>query len=58
MTVPAGTQLDSQLRLKGKGMPIMNTNKVGDLYLNVKTKVPITNSPENKRKLEQLRNVL
>lgn len=58
ITVPAGTQLDSQLRVKGKGMPIMNTNKFGDLYLNVKTKVPVAISAENKQKLEQLRNVL
>jgi molecular chaperone DnaJ len=45
-TVPAGTQTGAKFRLKGKGMPRMNSKTFGDLYIhaNVETPVNLTNA--------------
>lgn len=48
MNVPAGTQPDQTFRLRGSGMPIMNYNCKGDLYVRVKLKVPQKLSAEQK----------
>ena len=58
INIPAGTQLDSQLRVKDKGMPIMNSDKFGNLYLRVKSKVPQKLSNESINLLKQLDKVL
>ena len=38
--IPSGTQSGKQLRLKGKGMPVLKRNLFGDLYIRVVTEVP------------------
>ena len=38
--VPEGTQTGKQFRLKGKGMPVMRSTGVGDLYIQVVTETP------------------
>lgn len=38
--IPAGTQPDTVLRLKGKGVPNVNTGKPGDIYVEVNLEVP------------------
>ena len=38
--IPAGTQHGKQLRLKGKGMPLLRGNGCGDLYIKIITEVP------------------
>lgn len=48
MSVPAGTQPDQTFRLRGSGMPIMNYNGKGDLYVRIKLKVPQRLSAEQK----------
>jgi len=40
LKIPAGTQSNSELRVKGYGMPILNSNKAGDLYVNVIVEIP------------------
>ncbi|MEX0853558.1 MAG: molecular chaperone DnaJ [Bauldia sp.] len=38
--VPDGTQTGKQFRLKGKGMPVMRTARVGDMYIQVAVETP------------------
>jgi molecular chaperone DnaJ len=38
--VPEGTQSGKQFRLKGKGMPVLRSRDVGDLYLQVVVETP------------------
>jgi len=40
VTVPEGTQNGRQFRLKGKGMPVLRSNQVGDLYIQVQIETP------------------
>jgi curved DNA-binding protein len=55
LTIPAGTQGDRTIRLKGKGMPHLRDNdKYGDLLATVQIKVPKTLSDEERRLYEQL----
>lgn len=53
--IPAGTQNDKVLRLKGKGMPLYKQeNSFGDLYLKIKVSIPQSLSDEEKRLFEKL----
>lgn len=38
--IPPGTQSNQSIRLRGKGMPVVNTNNRGDLYIIVKVLIP------------------
>lgn len=38
--VPEGTQTGKQFRLRGKGMPVLRTRNVGDLYIQVVVETP------------------
>ena len=40
VTVPEGTQAGKQFRLKGKGMPVLRSNQVGDLYIQIQIETP------------------
>lgn len=40
VNIPAGTQPNTKVRVQGKGMPILNTDHYGDLYINVKVSIP------------------
>ena len=51
MDIPPGTQPGHTFRLKGSGMPVMNYNGRGDLYIRVKISVPQKLSPEQKELL-------
>ena len=53
--IPSGTQDGKQFRLKGKGMPFMRRGDFGDLYVQVKTEVPIYLNKEQKELLERFR---
>ena len=55
--IPDGTQDGKQFRLKGKGMPFMRRGDFGDLYVQVKTEVPINLNKEQKELLEQFRKI-
>ena len=49
MTVPSGIKNTQLLRLKGKGLPSLNRNKSGDLYvrINIKTLVDVDSKTRN-----------
>jgi len=53
--IPSGTQSGKQFRLKDKGMPLIRGSGYGDLYVQVKTEVPINLSSEQKKLLEKFR---
>ncbi len=55
LKIPAGTHPEDSFRIKGKGMPIINSSKRGDLYVRVHIKTPQTISRDAKRLLEELR---
>jgi molecular chaperone DnaJ len=53
--VPAGTQPESQLRLRGKGLPRFGERGHGDLYLRLAVKLPERLSAEERKLWERLR---
>ena len=55
--IPAGTQHGKQFRLKGKGMPILRRNLLGDLYIRVVTQVPTSLSKRQKEILEEFNEI-
>ena len=55
--IPDGTQDGKQFRLKGKGMPFMQRGDYGDLYVQIKTEVPISLNKEQKDLLERFRKI-
>jgi curved DNA-binding protein len=55
MHIKAGTQPDSKLRLRGKGVPAYkDDNNRGDLIVNIKVEFPTLNE-QQKEILRQLR---
>jgi molecular chaperone DnaJ len=38
--VPEGTQTGKQFRLRGKGMPVLRSRDIGDLYIQVVVETP------------------
>lgn len=55
VTVPPGTQPDTVLRLRGKGLPHFGGGQRGDLLLRLRVGVPERLSAEERRLYEQLR---
>ena len=40
ISIPEGCQNNRQFRLKGKGMPVLQTNRLGDLYVEIRVEIP------------------
>jgi len=57
ITIPAGTQASQVLRLKHKGMPVVNTSRHGDHYVTIDLLVPTKLNKEEKRLFEELKKV-
>ncbi|MBD5310923.1 MAG: molecular chaperone DnaJ [Bacteroides sp.] len=55
LKIPAGTQPGKVLRLRGKGLPRMNSNVKGDLLVNVMVYVPEELSDTEKAAIESLK---
>ena len=55
LKVPAGTQPDAQLRLRGKGLPHYDRPGRGDLFVRIAVKTPERLTSEERRLWEQLR---
>ena len=53
--IPSGTQTGKQLRLKGKGMPILKRNVSGDLYIRIITEVPTSLTKKQKELLNEFK---
>ena len=56
LKVPEGTQPGSVLRIKGKGLPVLSTNRHGDHYVTVNVKIPTKISRAERKLLEEWRN--
>ncbi|VAW23098.1 Chaperone protein DnaJ, partial [hydrothermal vent metagenome] len=55
--VPAGTQPGQRVRLKGKGMPILRSTQVGDLYVQMDVETPQKLNKQQRELLEQLASI-
>lgn len=53
VTIPAGAQTGRQLRLKGKGMPVLRSRNVGDLYIQVVVETPQNLSRRQRELLQE-----
>ncbi|KAB2872770.1 MAG: molecular chaperone DnaJ [Bauldia sp.] len=51
--VPDGSQTGKQFRLKGKGMPVLRTSKVGDMYIQVVVETPCNLTRRQRELLEE-----
>ena len=56
ISVPNGSQNDSVLRLKGKGMPIIKKSTYGDLMVKIKIEIPTKLTKKQKELLEAFEN--
>ena len=57
VTIPAGTQPDSVLRLKQKGLPEFGGKRRGDLFLRLNVRIPEKLGAEERKLWERLRTV-
>ncbi|MBB6610211.1 J domain-containing protein [Pontibacter sp. Tf4] len=58
LKIPAGTQPDKTLRLRGKGMPVYGkTDQHGDLYVKISITLPTHLTSEEKELLQKLRDL-
>jgi molecular chaperone DnaJ len=57
VTIPPGTQPDTVLRLRSKGLPVFGGSGRGDLYLRVQVRVPDRLSPTERDLYERLRSL-
>jgi len=55
VTIPAGTQPDEVLRLRGKGLPVYGSRRHGDLNIRIRVHVPENPSTKERELYEQLR---
>ncbi len=53
ISIPSGTQTGRQFRLRGKGMPTVNGNHVGDLVIEVAIETPVNLTKRQKEILEE-----
>ncbi|NHT74768.1 molecular chaperone DnaJ [Rhizobiaceae bacterium CRRU44] len=53
VTVPEGTQAGKQFRLKGKGMPVLRSTQVGDLYIQIGIETPQKLTKRQRELLEE-----
>ncbi len=57
MNIAPGTQPGKQLRVKGKGMPVYGTSNFGDLYVELKIRIPEQLNEEQKQLFEKLKTI-
>lgn len=55
--VPDGTQTSKQFRLRGKGMPVLRSTKLGDMYIQVVVETPRNLSKRQRELLEEFESV-
>ena len=54
--IPAGTQTGTQLRLRGKGMPVMRREQFGDLFVHTRVETPVNLTKRQTELLEEFCN--
>jgi molecular chaperone DnaJ len=58
LKIPEGSQNGAQFRLRNKGVAIVNSSGRGDLYVHLEVKVPARLTREQRKIMEQLREIL
>ncbi len=53
MKIPEGTQTAKQFRMRGKGMPVLRSRDVGDLYIQVVIETPQNLTKRQKELLQE-----
>ena len=53
ISISAGTQNGKRFRLKGKGMPILQSREFGDLYVEADIETPVNLSNSQKKLLSE-----
>jgi molecular chaperone DnaJ len=53
VTIPEGTQTGKQFRLKSKGMPVLRSTQVGDMYIQVAVETPVNLSRRQRELLKE-----
>ena len=56
LAIDPGTQSDTKLRIKGKGMGIINSSRKGDMYVTIKVMVPNKLDRKQKDLIKELSN--
>jgi len=56
LNIPAGTQSETQFRLKGKGMSILRQNRRGDMYIETNVEIPVNLNSKQKAILKDFEN--
>lgn len=56
--IPESTQPGTQLRIRGKGVPRVNSSGRGDLFVHIEVRIPEKINKEQRKLLEQLRGTL
>jgi molecular chaperone DnaJ len=56
--IPDGTQSGARVKMRGLGVPRLQSSGRGDLFVHVNVKVPVKLSREQRKLLEQLRETL
>jgi molecular chaperone DnaJ len=53
VTVPEGSQAGRQLRLRGKGMPVLRGSRFGDMYIELAVETPVNLTGKQKDLLKE-----
>ncbi len=53
LSIPAGTQSETQFRLRGKGMSILRQSKRGDMYIETNVEIPVNLNSKQKNILSE-----
>ncbi len=53
LNIPAGTQSETQFRLKGKGMSILRQTRRGDMYVETNVEIPVNLTSKQKEILQE-----
>jgi molecular chaperone DnaJ len=53
LTIPPGSQTGAQFRLKGKGMPVLQTERYGDMVIQIQVETPVNLSKRQKELLHE-----
>lgn len=57
LKIPEGTQTGDRLKIKGEGMPFMNSTRRGDLFVMIKVETPTHLNKKQKELLEEFRSL-
>ncbi len=58
VTIPAGAQSGHRLRLRGKGMTVLNSKNRGDMFIEVRVETPVNLTKEQQAKLREFDELL